>query len=74
MALVTDGRMSGDSGKVPAAIHPSPEAADGGLIACTYDGDIIRLDAKAGGLKIKADAAAFAARTPDVKTPSSVFT
>ena len=45
MALVTDGRMSGASGKVPAAIHVTPEAADGGPLAYIRDGDLIRLDA-----------------------------
>ena len=49
-ALVTDGRMSGASGKVPAAIHLSPEAADGGPIAQIKDGDILRLDAEKGAL------------------------
>ena len=48
VALVTDGRMSGASGKVPAAIHVSPEAADGGPLAQVRDGDIIRLDAVNG--------------------------
>ncbi|MCH2076511.1 MAG: phosphogluconate dehydratase [Rhodobacteraceae bacterium] len=48
IALVTDGRMSGASGKVPAAIHVSPEAADGGPLAYVEDGDMIRVDAKAG--------------------------
>ena len=48
VALVTDGRMSGASGKVPAAIHVTPEALDGGPIARVRDGDIIRLDANAG--------------------------
>ena len=48
VALVTDGRMSGASGKVPAAIHLSPEAADGGPIAQIKDGDILRLDALSG--------------------------
>ncbi|HBM58801.1 MAG TPA: phosphogluconate dehydratase [Citreicella sp.] len=50
VALVTDGRMSGASGKVPAAIHVSPEAADGGPLARLRDGDLVRLDAKAGTL------------------------
>jgi len=50
VALVTDGRMSGASGKVPAAIHVSPEAACGGPIARLCDGDIVRLDAVAGTL------------------------
>ncbi|MGB2746678.1 MAG: dihydroxy-acid dehydratase, partial [Thiofilum sp.] len=52
VALVTDGRMSGASGKVPAAIHVSPEALDRGMIACIQDGDIIRLDATAGTLEV----------------------
>ncbi|WP_038206050.1 phosphogluconate dehydratase [Xenophilus azovorans] len=51
VALVTDGRMSGASGKVPAAIHLSPEAADGGPLAKVRDGDLIRLDAVAGTLE-----------------------
>lgn len=50
MALVTDGRMSGASGKVPSAIHVSPEAADGGPLAYLQDGDIVQLDAAAGTL------------------------
>ncbi|MEI7600174.1 MAG: phosphogluconate dehydratase [Aestuariivirga sp.] len=55
VALVTDGRMSGASGKVPAAIHLTPEAIDGGPIAKIRDGDIIRLDAEAGTLEVLAD-------------------
>ncbi len=55
MALVTDGRMSGASGKVPAAIHLCPEAADGGPIALIRDGDMIRLDVDAGTLEVLAD-------------------
>ncbi len=55
VALVTDGRMSGASGKVPAAIHVSPEAMDGGLIAKLQDGDIVRLDAPAGSLEVLTD-------------------
>ncbi len=54
MALVTDGRMSGASGKVPAAIHVSPEAAVGGPLARLRDGDLIRLDAVAGTLTVLA--------------------
>jgi phosphogluconate dehydratase len=65
VALVTDGRMSGASGKVPAAIHVSPEAARGGPIAKLRDGDVIRLDAMAGRLDVLVDAAAWAARTPE---------
>ncbi|WP_122073196.1 phosphogluconate dehydratase [Pseudophaeobacter sp. EL27] len=52
VALVTDGRMSGASGKVPAAIHVVPEALDGGPISKLRDGDVIRLDASAGVLEI----------------------
>jgi phosphogluconate dehydratase len=52
VALVTDGRMSGASGKVPSAIHVCPEAADGGPIAKVQDGDIIRLDATTGTIEV----------------------
>ena len=62
VALVTDGRMSGASGKIPAAIHVTPEAVDGGPIARIRDGDIIRIDADAGTLEVLVDAAEFAAR------------
>ncbi|WP_434612196.1 phosphogluconate dehydratase [Tabrizicola sp. M-4] len=62
VALVTDGRMSGASGKVPAAIHVSPEAASGGPLAKLRDGDIIRLDATAGTLTVLAPD--FDSRTP----------
>jgi len=55
VALVTDGRMSGASGKVPAAIHVSPEAAQGGPLARLRDGDRVRLDADAGTLTVLAD-------------------
>ena len=54
VALVTDGRMSGASGKVPAAIHVSPEAAAGGPLARLRDGDVVRLDAVAGTLTVLA--------------------
>ncbi|CAN7215580.1 phosphogluconate dehydratase [Rhizobium sp. LjRoot30] len=64
VALVTDGRMSGASGKVPAAIHLTPEASEGGPIARIRDGDIIRLDAVAGTLEVMVDAAEFDARPP----------
>ncbi|GAA1765634.1 phosphogluconate dehydratase [Streptomonospora arabica] len=53
VALVTDGRMSGASGKVPAAIHVSPEAAAGGPLARVRDGDLVRLDASAGVLEVR---------------------
>ena len=52
VALVTDGRMSGASGKVPSAIHVSPEAMDGGVIAKLQDGDIVRVDAVNGTLDV----------------------
>ncbi|WP_283195386.1 phosphogluconate dehydratase [Rhizobium sp. AN80A] len=64
VALLTDGRMSGASGKVPAAIHVTPEAVDGGPIARIMDGDIIRLDAIAGTLEVLVDAATLADRKP----------
>jgi phosphogluconate dehydratase len=66
VALVTDGRMSGASGKVPAAIHVSPEAAAGGPLARVLDGDIIRLDANTGELLALVSAAEWEARTPAV--------
>jgi phosphogluconate dehydratase len=62
VALVTDGRMSGASGKVPAAIHVSPEAAAGGPLARLHDGDIVRLDADAGTLTVLSPD--FDSRTP----------
>ena len=62
VALVTDGRMSGASGKVPAAIHVSPEAAAGGPLARVRDGDVIRLDATAGTLEVLVNEAEWAAR------------
>ncbi|MDP9045414.1 MAG: phosphogluconate dehydratase [Pseudomonadota bacterium] len=55
VALVTDGRMSGASGKVPAAIHVSPEAMHGGALAKLRDGDVVRLDAVAGTLSAHVD-------------------
>jgi phosphogluconate dehydratase len=64
VALVTDGRMSGASGKVPAAIHVSPEALGGGPLARVRDGDLIRLDAVAGTLEVLVPAADWDARTP----------
>jgi phosphogluconate dehydratase len=64
VALVTDGRMSGASGKVPAAIHVTPEAADGGPIARVQDGDIIRVDAVKATLDVLVDPKEFAARQP----------
>jgi phosphogluconate dehydratase len=66
VALVTDGRMSGASGKVPAAIHVSPEAAAGGPLAKVRDGDVIRVDAVTGELKVLVGDAEWAARPVDV--------
>ncbi len=62
VALVTDGRMSGASGKVPAAIHVSPEAAAGGPLAKVRDGDVIRVDAVTGELKVLVADVEWAAR------------
>ena len=64
VALVTDGRMSGASGKVPAAIHLTPEACDGGAIAKLQDGDLVRLDATQGSLDILIDESEWAQRSP----------
>jgi phosphogluconate dehydratase len=62
VALVTDGRMSGASGKVAAAIHVCPEAARGGALARLRDGDIVRVDGEAGVLEAKVEPSAWAAR------------
>jgi phosphogluconate dehydratase len=62
VALVTDGRMSGASGKIPAAIHVSPEAAAGGPLAKVRDGDLIRLDALTGRLEVLVNSAEWEAR------------
>jgi phosphogluconate dehydratase len=62
VALVTDGRMSGASGKVPSAIHVSPEAAAGGPLAKVRDGDVIRLDANAETVQALVDPAEWEAR------------
>ncbi len=64
VALVTDGRMSGASGKVPAAIHLSPEGLADGPVARVRDGDMMRLDAANGTLEVLVDDKAFAAREP----------
>ncbi len=66
VALVTDGRMSGASGKVPAAIHVTPEALGGGPLACLRDGDIVRLCAVDGTLSTSAD---LASREPAAQPP-----
>ena len=62
VALVTDGRMSGASGKVLAAIHATPEAIDGGPLARLVDGDVIRIDAARGTLEVRLAPEALAAR------------
>ena len=67
VALVTDGRMSGASGKVPSAIHLAPEAAQGGPLSKLRDGDIVRLDAETGTLEVLAEGFADrAAELPDL--------
>jgi phosphogluconate dehydratase len=71
VALVTDGRMSGASGKVPSAIHVSPEAAVGGPLARVQDGDVIRLDANAATLQVLLPADVWAAR-PVVPMPENL--
>ncbi|HST43800.1 MAG TPA: phosphogluconate dehydratase [Luteimonas sp.] len=68
VALLTDGRLSGASGKFPAAIHLTPEAARGGAIARLCDGDLLRLDAEAGVLDVLVDAAEWDARAPAPNT------
>jgi phosphogluconate dehydratase len=64
VALVTDGRMSGASGKVPAAIHVSPEALAGGPLARIQDGDLIELDPERGLLEVRVAPEEWAQRTP----------
>jgi phosphogluconate dehydratase len=72
VALVTDGRMSGASGKVPAAIHSSPEALGGGPLARVRDGDIIRVCAETGVLTALVDAVEWDAREPAVAPPPAI--
>ena len=64
VALVTDGRMSGASGRVPAAIHVTPEAAAGGALARVQDGDVVTVDCENGSLAVHVGSDALAARTP----------
>ncbi len=71
VALVTDGRMSGASGKVPAAIHVTPEALDGGTIGRIRTGDIVRLDAEKGELRVLLDAAELESRDIPALDPSA---
>ncbi len=72
VALVTDGRMSGASGKVPAAIHVCPEACDGGPLARVRDGDLIRVDGRTGELRVLVEDAEFAAREPVAPPPPAI--
>jgi phosphogluconate dehydratase len=69
VALVTDGRMSGASGKVPAAIHLTPEAAAGGPLAKVHDGDIVRVDATSGLVDVLVGADQLDARRLQGKAP-----
>ncbi|MBW8074366.1 phosphogluconate dehydratase [Metallibacterium scheffleri] len=69
VALVTDGRLSGASGKTLSAIHLTPEAARGGLLAKVHEGDSVLLDAEAGVLSLEVDAATLAARAPAPRPP-----
>ncbi|MEN3320075.1 MAG: phosphogluconate dehydratase [Mycobacterium sp.] len=71
VALVTDGRMSGASGKVPAAIHLTPEAAADGPLARVANGDVISLDADAGLLTLDVPDDEFTTRTPTGRAPSA---
>jgi len=70
VALVTDGRMSGASGRVPAAIHVTPEAAAGGALARVQDGDIVTVDCDSGTLHLHVDDATLAARS-NAPTPAA---
>lgn len=63
MTLVTDGRLSGASGKVPSAIHVTPEAYAGGMLAKVQDGDMIRVNGQTGELTLLVDEAGLANRT-----------
>jgi len=73
VALVTDGRLSGASGKIPAAIHLSPEALHGGAISLIRDGDIIRLDCITGTLDNLADTSDRTALTPDTEAAQQTW-
>jgi phosphogluconate dehydratase len=68
VALVTDGRLSGASGKIPSAIHVTPEAAAGGPLARLRQGDMIRLDGEAGVLEVLVPADEWLARSIDIDT------
>ena len=66
VAIITDGRMSGASGKVPSAIHVSPEALDGGILAKVKSGDRIRFDAKKGEISLLVDKEELESRSIEV--------
>ncbi|WP_156680155.1 phosphogluconate dehydratase [Sphingomonas profundi] len=74
VALVTDGRMSGASGKVPAAIHVSPEALGGGPLARLRDGDVVRVSGDDGTLDVAVSAEEWAARVPAPPPPAPLGT
>lgn len=73
VAIVTDGRMSGASGKVPAAIHLAPEAVEGGIIAKIHEGDIVTLDAPNGILKLHVSDEELAQRELQISQASQTF-
>ena len=72
VAVVTDGRMSGASGKVPAAIHVTPESALGGPLARVRDGDLVTVDADAGVLEVELPDAEFQRREATGRAPHDV--
>jgi phosphogluconate dehydratase len=72
VALVTDGRMSGASGKIPAAIHLTPEAAADGPISRLRDGDFVRLDTQAGTLNVELSDVELQRRAPTGSAPSDI--
>ena len=73
VALVTDGRMSGASGSIPAALHVTPESVHGGPLARVRDGDVVRVDADAGTLDVLLDPAELAARPAEAADPAAAF-
>lgn len=74
VAIVTDGRMSGASGKVPAAIHMSPEAALGGSIAKIKEGDMLRINATVGSLNVLVDEDTWFERKVEVLSENKKYT
>jgi phosphogluconate dehydratase len=72
VALVTDGRMSGASGKVPAAIHLSPEAFDGGMISKIRTGDILRLNAVSGELNCMNESEVNSREATQIKNDNTI--